>query len=57
MFRAVKNGFHTLGFTIEEINAIFRMLSAILHLGEVEMDAANDGDSCHIRGKSALNEG
>ena len=57
MFQAVKNGFHILGFTIEEINAIYRILSGILHLGEIDFDTAADGESCHIKGKTALESG
>ncbi|CAG7726004.1 unnamed protein product [Allacma fusca] len=54
MFQAVKNGFCLLGFRLEEINAIYRILSAILHLGEIEFDEVKDEDSCHVHDPESL---
>ena len=50
LFEAVKNGFHVLGFRMEEINDVYRLLAAILHLGEIEFETLNsDEDSCHVK--------
>jgi len=56
-FESVENGFHILGFRIEEIHAIYRVLAAILHLGEIRFGMENEEDGCSIKNHDELETG
>eukprot|EP00002_Diphylleia_rotans_P017738 TRINITY_DN343_c0_g2_i4.p1 TRINITY_DN343_c0_g2~~TRINITY_DN343_c0_g2_i4.p1 ORF type:complete len:1713 (-),score=401.63 TRINITY_DN343_c0_g2_i4:3715-8853(-) len=53
-FNRVKMALSVLNFTDEEIDAIFRILSGILHIGNVTFKASADGESCTIENLEAV---
>ncbi|XP_077354628.1 unconventional myosin-Vb isoform X2 [Festucalex cinctus] len=48
-----RQAFRLLGIKDASQNAIFKVLAAILHLGNVEINAERDGESCHISSADA----
>ncbi|ODN02300.1 Myosin-IIIa [Orchesella cincta] len=53
-FEAVNDGFYLLGFRMEEIESIYKILAAILHLGEIRFDAGTEEDGCSIKNMDEL---
>lgn len=42
---------------MEEIESIYKILAAILHLGEIRFDAGNEEDGCSIKNIDELETG
>ena len=54
-FRQVQRGFHQLGFASDELDSIYKMLAAVLHLGDVELAADADATPHNSDGSRASN--
>lgn len=44
-FRLIRRGFDQLGFASDELDSIYSMLAAVLHLGDIEMVPSDFNDS------------
>lgn len=48
----VRKGFQQLDFAADEVDAIYSILAAIIHLGDVELESTGSGtgntDSCRV---------
>ena len=56
-FEIVNEGFYTLGFRQEEIDSIYRILAAILHLGEINFHTGDDDEGCSIKNNKDMETG
>lgn len=53
-FYGVDENLTTLGFSDSDKTAIYRTLSAILNMGNIEFDAVTDNDSCFITAETQI---
>lgn len=56
-FRVVRRGFDQLGFASDELDSIYKMLAAVLHLGDVELVADASTDGCRVANPSQIEIG